>query len=339
MTNSSIKIGTMRSERIHSVRSNEHRCSVTRHATVDIDDQAASLTGWSQHYDQLSPGRYQGALTECWIDDLQLVREQSNQSMHQMGSAWNGSRTFIIPMQQCGTARFGMQLVDAACPLTLSPGGELDFRTPQNMDVMSIVVCADTISNYSSVTEGFELESMLKGCGSISDKSTGLMELRELLLSISKLIDDETSLLHYPSVRNGLRQAILGTIINTFSSAKLYTSSHRTFAHSQIVKKAKEYVLENTVEPVTIAELCGSIGVSRRTLQMCFQEVMGTNPVQYLRAVRLNCVRRDLKANDAGKLRVQDVACHWGFWHLSSFTVDYKRMFGELPSQTLTRST
>ncbi|MOA41251.1 transcriptional regulator EutR [compost metagenome] len=65
---------------------------------------------------------------------------------------------------------------------------------------------------------------------------------------------------------------------------------------------------------------------------------MGTNPVQYLRAIRLNRVRRDLRQNQRGGLKVQDVACHWGFWHLSSFTADYKRMFGELPSQTLLRA-
>jgi AraC-like DNA-binding protein len=39
---------------------------------------------------------------------------------------------------------------------------------------------------------------------------------------------------------------------------------------------------------------------------------------------------------DAAKgVTVQDVAAHWGFWHLGQFAQDYKRLFGELPSTTL----
>ncbi|CAG9232914.1 hypothetical protein BVI1335_880001 [Burkholderia vietnamiensis] len=32
---------------------------------------------------------------------------------------------------------------------------------------------------------------------------------------------------------------------------------------------------------------------------------------------------------------MQDVAAAWGFWHLSQFATDYRRMFGKRPSETL----
>jgi len=32
---------------------------------------------------------------------------------------------------------------------------------------------------------------------------------------------------------------------------------------------------------------------------------------------------------------VQEAAAGWGFWHLSELAADYRRQFGELPSQTL----
>jgi AraC family ethanolamine operon transcriptional activator len=48
--------------------------------------------------------------------------------------------------------------------------------------------------------------------------------------------------------------------------------------------------------------------------------------------VRLNGVRRELRSTAA---TVQDAAARWGFWHLGQFSRDYKRQFGELPSQTL----
>jgi AraC-like DNA-binding protein len=48
----------------------------------------------------------------------------------------------------------------------------------------------------------------------------------------------------------------------------------------------------------------------------------------------LNGVRRGLRDAEKG-VAVQDVAAHWGFWHLGQFAQDYKRLFGELPSTTL----
>ena len=66
-----------------------------------------------------------------------------------------------------------------------------------------------------------------------------------------------------------------------------------------------------------------------------FREVLGVSAARYLRAVRLNNARRDLKDPSAAANSVQDVAARWGFWHLGQFSVDYKRQFGELPSATL----
>ncbi|MBL8451298.1 MAG: helix-turn-helix domain-containing protein, partial [Zoogloea sp.] len=59
------------------------------------------------------------------------------------------------------------------------------------------------------------------------------------------------------------------------------------------------------------------------------------NPVSFLRAMRLNGVRRALRKADGVHESVADVAARWGFWHLSHFAADYKAMFGELHSETL----
>ena len=76
------------------------------------------------------------------------------------------------------------------------------------------------------------------------------------------------------------------------------------------------------------------LGVSRRTAQYAFQDTLNLNPIAYLRAVRLNHVRRELRLGDS----VTTAATKWGFWHLSSFAQDYRAMFGELPSATAKRA-
>ncbi len=108
-------------------------------------------------------------------------------------------------------------------------------------------------------------------------------------------------------------------------------------ARKRMVDRAREYALSHLDEPLSILDLCNHIGASRRKLQYCFQETLGINPVAYLRALRLNAVRRELRMSMPPQ-GVQAVAARWGFWHLSRFSGDYRTMFGESPSQTLRRA-
>ena len=102
----------------------------------------------------------------------------------------------------------------------------------------------------------------------------------------------------------------------------------------RIAKKAAELLHDATVAPQTVAELCDALGVSSPTLYRGFMEEFGVSPKQYLQARLLNGVRRDLRASGYGT-RVYEVANHWGFWHMGQFSRDYRKHFGELPSETL----
>ena len=73
--------------------------------------------------------------------------------------------------------------------------------------------------------------------------------------------------------------------------------------------------------------------VTRRTLQNCFQDVLGMGPARYLRTVGLNAVRREL-CDATPHTTIADIAARWGFWHMGHFSQEYKALFGETPSQT-----
>ena len=60
----------------------------------------------------------------------------------------------------------------------------------------------------------------------------------------------------------------------------------------------------------------------------------GITPRQYAVTFRMIGVRRELQAASP-KSNIANIANDWGFSHLGRFSVDYKRMFGERPSDTL----
>jgi len=81
--------------------------------------------------------------------------------------------------------------------------------------------------------------------------------------------------------------------------------------------------------------MCGLGGVGERTLQYAFRERFGLAPAAFLKARRLSAVRRRLK-QEPSDASVADIAASFGFWHSGQFAADYRRAFGEMPSQTRT---
>jgi AraC family ethanolamine operon transcriptional activator len=86
--------------------------------------------------------------------------------------------------------------------------------------------------------------------------------------------------------------------------------------------------------PLSVLDLCRELGVSERTLHYAFQDVRGLSPMAYFKASRLNAVRQELKLSPAGTTSVREIAERWGFGHSGEFAAAYRRLFGELPSQT-----
>jgi AraC-like DNA-binding protein len=102
------------------------------------------------------------------------------------------------------------------------------------------------------------------------------------------------------------------------------------------VKRALDYLESHLEESVTMADLVAASQVPGRTLFQHFRDFKGMSPMRYLREARLQHVHRQLLAADPEE-SITEVATNWGFTHLGRFAVDYRRRFGERPSDTLRR--
>ena len=100
--------------------------------------------------------------------------------------------------------------------------------------------------------------------------------------------------------------------------------------------KAKQFILDHAHEDVCLENLECAAGVSRFTLYESFKKYYGLSPMSFLKRHRLEGVRRVLLEGHSN-LNVSAIAMEWGFNHLGRFSADYKKMFGEAPSQTVGR--
>jgi AraC family transcriptional regulator, ethanolamine operon transcriptional activator len=144
-----------------------------------------------------------------------------------------------------------------------------------------------------------------------------------------------------PQTQAAAQIDLLETLLATLGSAAHVEPEAEDLtrqAHSRVVQIAEDYSLSHTAERLYVTNLCEAAGVSERTLQYAFKEVMGMTPVAYLTRLRLHQVRHALRAATQASTTVTTEALRWGFWHFGDFSRAYKDCFGELPSETLRRN-
>ena len=302
----------------------------------DAEEHAENLSAWDQHYEQLGRGRFIGRLDELWLDGLQLFRERTSHDVLETGRPWPGSRTFGVPLAMQGTAVYCGKPMPPDMLLTLGPADTLEFRTPSTLDIVGLSWPVEAMSAFTLELEGIDIEDELRGRRLLPVAPATLARLRGFLTHIFELLETSAEQLGSQQVARGLKHTLLERVVEAARDARPEPAQTFTASVRQgIVQRARDYALSRPDEPVTVVELCGALKVSRRTLQTCFNDMLGLSPHQYLRTLRLNGMRRDLRNAPSGLVSVQEIAARWGFWHLSSCAADYRRLFGELPSATL----
>ncbi|MEK6422516.1 MAG: helix-turn-helix domain-containing protein [Burkholderia gladioli] len=303
----------------------------------DADEQARNLIGWRQTYDQLAAGRFAGTLTELPLDTMKLFRETTSHTLRQGCEVRGDAYWFGIPATPDGSARIDARPI-VADGFACRPGNvEFELLTPAAFSIYGVVVRGDVLRRYAEQVEpaGFEaLQRRAQGQPVLLAGEAPLARLRALL---AVRFDDAATPRAALSAceRDDLQADVLAALFDVCAGpdADDEAGGLHPQRRRRIVALARDYVLAHRSRPIGVPELCEQLHVSRRTLQNCFQDVLGMAPATYLRALRLNGARRDLCGRAAGS--VQDVAAAWGFWHLSQFATDYRRMFGMRPSEAL----
>ena len=304
----------------------------------DIDEQANSISGWSQTYEQLSPGTFLGHTVDLCFNDIQLFRETTHQHLYQTGCSRPGCYVLGVPIAMKGRAVFSGQALDRDHLMVLRGNDALDFCAPRYFDVVALVLPTEPLRQFAMQVANLDL---LQGfhSGVRSPDPCVVSSWRTFLLSVLDSVCTTPHQLNHPNLRRALSQEIFWNLTNVIESLQSAISPPPVpLSRRQVISQARDYLEEHIDEPVTITDLCLTLNVSRRTLQYSFKDLLDINPIRYFKVIRLNNARRDLRARNVDETTVGDIAAKWGFWHFSRFSSEYCQMFGELPSVTLQNS-
>lgn len=159
--------------------------------------------------------------------------------------------------------------------------------------------------------------------------------LKDLIRLLMRHLDNSDDLLHSPLVIANLEDALMTTLLTSQShncSAR-FDSQPPALVPRQ-VKLVEDYIHANANNPLAMQDLVAVANVSARSIHFAFRQYRGYSPMALLKSVRMDRAREKLLTADIGE-SVTKIAFDCGFGHLSRFSADYKKRFGESPSETL----
>jgi AraC-like DNA-binding protein len=171
----------------------------------------------------------------------------------------------------------------------------------------------------------------------VMDLTTGFgNSLARLVLMVATNLDRAGSMYLAPATMLALEQFVLTAVL--MSHPHNYSTALRRREKPiapRDVKRAIDYMQAHLDAPVRLADVVRASGVPGRTLFKHFSDCHGLSPMRYLRNARFDKVRETLRV--ASEARITEIAMQWGFTHMGRFSVEYRRRFGETPSETLSR--
>jgi len=304
-------------------------------SSTDVDEHCAALGRWRLSYDQISAGAFRGSFTQLSLPRLEVFREITSQQVRQYGQL--GADSFGIGLPWHGDGELSCNGASAGGTHVLaSIDAEIDMCTPKAFELRGVVASTVLIAELAARLEIELPRAVWHQLRLIEMAEAPVARLRALLAAIHETVTTTPEQFTDPATRQALEDALLVEILDMLPTARTTDPGRSSVARKRTVDRARELMHGSGERALSLLEVCKAVGASPRKLGYCFQEVVGTSPMHYWRAMRLNRVRRDLKRG--AEASVYDVAVQHGFWHFSQFSLDYKRHFSELPSETLRRA-
>ena len=158
-----------------------------------------------------------------------------------------------------------------------------------------------------------------------------------LLVSRLCATDGSVNFLDEPAIREVEQEVVALTSRAVEASSKRINPriGRPRCSRSRVIAKALALIEAHEGEALFVQDLCRATRVSERTLRNVFQEYFDVGPMRLLKVRQLREIRAALLAADASQKTVATIAASFGIWDFSSFTRNYKALYGETPSATL----
>jgi AraC family ethanolamine operon transcriptional activator len=295
----------------------------------DMDSFASATGGWEFDFRQLDPGRLRARASIIAGQPGAALRASFNRRLHQRGCAPPGVLAFGLPDRPLSW-----------CGAHATIGDVTNFNLKNGFDGVSEAGFTGTVllldqreveRRAAELGLDIDIQALVSARALWSAPRAGVNHLRRRLSEMFRTIRTPEGQVEANGLLGG---AVMTELLGIIAHLQGGREGSDPTTRGRALRAALDLLEDSARLPVSVADLCQAARVSRPTMYRAFQEEIGVSPKSYIQARSLSGARRELLAAAPDAL-VADIANRWGFWHLGQFAADYRRHFGELPSDTL----
>lgn len=294
-------------------------------ASIDEIEARSRSAGWNLEYVRLNAAPSGGTVRIARVGPMRVLRQDTEGALHVLGGAGADGVVFGLPVGELTGARWRLAELGGDDLFTTPSASDFDLLTRGRASFYGFLVPRRELAELSGdLDRWFPHEGAWRS--HLRLEAHRAKDLRELFECI----------LEGPVEEDRARE--LGTLLmQSILTATDHAGEPRrpdSGSRADQADLARRYIEDHLAESLKVEDIAGAAGVGVRTLQRCFREIFGLTPLSYIKARRLDRVRRGLRA-PSRETQVSAVAMSHGLTHMGRFSQEYRQMYGELPRETL----
>lgn len=284
----------------------------------------------------IAKGEFHAELTQISMSKLWIHGAHENLPRVYVGAVrpHRAAIGFLTEANQPAMQHCGMEVLPD--DIIINNADMMHRRTAANCDWGSMSLTPDDLDAACKAITGREFSKASRK-HLVRPSPTLMSRLLKLHGMVGQIAKTAPDLLELPEVVRALEQELVHAMIRCLTEGEFWEMTAGGRRHDMIVARFEEFLEANPDKPLYLTEICAAIGVAERTLRVACEEHLGMGPIRYLSLRRMHLVRRALIRADASTATVTRLATDHGFWELGRFSVAYRELFGESPSESLRR--
>jgi len=282
-------------------------------------------------FTQVTAGPFEGRTTRLVLDGVKLHHTWTAPTTIHYGAPDPALAVFVLPVRWRKDLIWNGESIEQ--PSIFNIGSEY-VRRATDYEAVVLAFRRDRLEGDVAALLGVEPQPL--PTGALLGREGLVRPAMQALTEVARAVTTHPASFEDPLASQRAEEMLFSAILQVLTGI----SPHRIRkidprSKTRIVRRVKQLLEESGNQPVSLAELCRATKVSARTLQYAFRDLYGVSPTRYIRLRRLHEARRTLLRADDEPGAVKKAAFDSGFVELGRFAAEYRRLFGELPSETL----
>ena len=279
-------------------------------------------------------GPFRARLTQVALDHMHLSAGDEHLSRIAFVSVPTDTLLVSLPIGDRPGPIWGGVEMQASELMTFGPGQRIHARTdgPRRWGVIRL--SSEDLAEYGRAFSGAEFA--LPPIARWRPRRAALRQLCHFHRAAIRTAEARLAALADSEAAHGLEQQVIHALILCLSARPVNQETEAASRSRGLVARFENLLLG---EPFpSMHRVSVTLGISKRILREYCQKHLGMGPDRYRRLRGMQLVRRALQSGAAETSSVCEVAKRYGFRDLRRFVINYRALYGELPSAALQRT-